>query len=135
MFDVLIERGKIREFALATRSSHPDFTGPAALAPPTFLNAASRIWADEPLDIARDLGFDPARTLHGEEEFVFHAAPPRAGDRLGVTVQVTGRAEKTRRNGDRMRLAVVVREFRDAAGRLVAEQRSTLVETGPGERP
>ncbi|GAA4978676.1 hypothetical protein GCM10023205_53500 [Yinghuangia aomiensis] len=131
MFEALIEQGKIREFALATKSFHPDFSGGQAVSPPTFLNAVSRIWADVPLDVAEQLGFDVSRTLHGEEEFIFHTTLPHAGDRLSVDVRITGRAEKVRRNGGRMRLAVVVREFRDADGRLVAEQRSTLVETEP----
>src|SRR3954453_10841909 len=44
-YDMVVERGKIREFARATMSRNPDyFDDPVAVSPPTFLMASS-FWA------------------------------------------------------------------------------------------
>ena len=44
MYEIPIERGKIREFALATKSKHPDYDAPDAVIPPTFLTTAQNFW-------------------------------------------------------------------------------------------
>ncbi|WP_299950562.1 MaoC family dehydratase N-terminal domain-containing protein [uncultured Modestobacter sp.] len=124
-YEVLIERGKIREFAQAMQSESPAYEGGAAIVPPTFLTTAAR-WA--PPRARADTGFERARLLHGEQEFVFHGPPPRAGQRLWASERIVDRSEKSGRRGGLMRLAVVVTEFRDDEGTLVAEARSTLIE-------
>jgi hypothetical protein len=129
-YEIPLEWGKIREFAIATKSTDPAYrAGPASVVTPTFLTTAQLNWvsgetvAPEPLDL------DFTRVLHAEEEFVFHGPPPRAGQTLTVDFRVGDRYEKTGRRGGQMRFVVLVNEFRDAAGALVAEQRTTLVET------
>jgi hydroxyacyl-ACP dehydratase HTD2-like protein with hotdog domain len=72
---------------------------------------------------------DPSRGLHAEQEFVFHGPPPRAGDRLVGTSRIAEIYEKTGRKGGTMTFVVMVTEFRDPDGRLVAESRLTGVET------
>jgi hypothetical protein len=72
---------------------------------------------------------DPARGLHAEQEFVFHGPPPRAGDRLVGTSRITEVYDKQGKRGGTMTFVVMVTEFHDAAGRLVAESRLTGVET------
>jgi hypothetical protein len=130
-FEVPIERGKIREFALAMQSDSPAYQGPEAIVPPTFLTTAAR-WAPE--GARADVGFDRARLLHGEQEYVFHGPPPRAGQVLWATERIADRYEKSGKRGGTMRFAVVVTQFRDDAGALVAEARSTLIERAkPGE--
>ena len=69
------------------------------------------------------------RVLHGEEEYIFHGPPPRAGQTLTVEARLGERWEKEGKRGGTMRFARVINEFRDAAGNLVAEQRSVVVET------
>jgi hypothetical protein len=76
-----------------------------------------------------ELGFDMRRVLHGEEEYVFHGPPPKVGQTLTVEAHVGDRWEKEGKRGGTMRFARIVTEFRDAAGALVAEQRSVVVET------
>jgi hypothetical protein len=53
----------------------------------------------------------------------------RAGQTLTVTSRLEKTFEKLGRRGGVMRFGVVVNEFRDQADRLVAEQRTTIVET------
>ena len=81
---------------------------------------------------ADGLGPDPdlvRRILHGEEEYIFHGPLPRAGQVLSCEAKVTDTYEKPGKRGGSMRFGVVVTEFRDEQGTLVAEARSTLVET------
>jgi hypothetical protein len=72
---------------------------------------------------------DPARGLHAEQDFVFHGPPPRAGDRLTGSSRIEEIYEKTNRAGKTLTFVVMVTEFRDDDGRLVAQTRLTGVET------
>src|SRR6201986_2370011 len=72
-YEMVVERGKIAEFAAAMQSENPAYAGPGAVAPPTFL-ISSALWAPE--GAAVDHGFDRKRLLHGEQEFIFHGSPP-----------------------------------------------------------
>jgi hypothetical protein len=125
---MVVERGKIAEFAAAMQSQNPAYAGTDAVVPPTFL-ISSALWAPE--GAAVDHGFDRRRLLHGEQEFIFHGPPPRAGQVLKVSDQVVDRYEKPGKRGGMMRFAVVVTEYRDSGGALVAEARKTLIETAP----
>jgi hypothetical protein len=124
-FQVCIERGKIREFAAAMQSGNPAYQGEHAVIPPTFLTTAAQ-WA--PPGARAEHGFERARLLHGEQEYLFHGPLPRAGQVLQASEYVAQRYEKEGKRGGTMRFAVVVTEFRDDSGRLVAEARSTLIE-------
>jgi N-terminal half of MaoC dehydratase len=124
-FEVHVERGKIREFAAAMQSDDPAYQGPDAIVPPTFLTTAAQ-WAPPEARVAH--GFERARLLHGEQEFVFHGPLPHAGQVLHATEHVVDRYAKEGKRGGTMRFAVIVTEFRDADGTLVAESRSTLIE-------
>jgi hypothetical protein len=67
--------------------------------------------------------------LHGEEEYIFHGPPPRVGQALTVQARITDRYSKPGKRGGNMRFGTIVTEFRDETGVLVAEQRTTVVET------
>jgi len=128
-FDMVVERGKIREFARATLSASPEYLDdPVPVSPPTFLvNAA--FWTppgENPLTV---LGLDLRRLLHGAQEFVFHGPPPRAGAELHARTRVDKVYEKEGRRGGTMTFVETVTEFRDGQGALVAEARSTAIET------
>lgn len=125
-----VERGKIREFARATKARDGSyFDDPQPVAPPTFL-ASAALWAT-PESSALDPGeVNWARILHGEQEYVFHGPPPRAGQTLVARQRVEDQYEKQGRRGGTMRFFVVVTEFRTPDGVLVAEGRSTVIETG-----
>jgi N-terminal half of MaoC dehydratase len=127
-YEMVVERGKIAEFAAAMQSQNAAYAGPGAVVPPTFL-ISSALWATP--GAAVDVGFDRKRLLHGEQEFIFHGPPPRAGQVLAVSDQIVDRYEKPGKRGGMMRFAVVVTEYRGEDGALVAEARKTLIETAP----
>jgi len=128
-YEMRIEQGKIAEFARATMSDHPDFAGENAVVPPTFLTTSGFFWqSDESKAIAAH-SLDRARTLHAQQEYIFHGKPPRAGQVLTASARIADRYEKVGKRGGPLTFVVVVTEFRDEQGNLVAEQRSTAVET------
>jgi acyl dehydratase len=134
-YEVDIERGKIREFARAMHAPLPEFVeGRHPIIPATFLATAPYGWGytlERPRDtVFAELEHDFTVSLHGEEAFVFHGALPRAGDRLiaqGMLERVVTRAGA---RGGEMTLLTMLTSYRDEAGTLVAEQRSTSITAG-----
>lgn len=127
-WELIVERGKIAEFAEAMLCGDPAYRGPDAIIPPTFLTTAGR-WA--PAGVRVDVGFDRKRLLHGEQEYIFHGDLPAAGDVLTAQERVVDRFSKPGKRGGTMRFATVVTEYRDTAGALVAEAKATFIETAP----
>ncbi|WP_330255063.1 MaoC family dehydratase N-terminal domain-containing protein [Nocardia sp. NBC_00565] len=130
-WEVIIERGKIREFANAMQSQNPAYSGAEAIIPPTFLVTAGQ-WA--PAGVRVNVGFDRKRLLHGEQEYIFHGTLPQVGDHLTAQEKVLDRFEKPGKRGGVMRFAVVATEFRTPDGELVAEARATFIETAAKEK-
>ncbi|MGH7295913.1 MAG: FAS1-like dehydratase domain-containing protein [Polyangiaceae bacterium] len=131
-FEMEIERGKIREFARATLSTHPAYMNDEhPVCPPTFLTTTF-FWEEHapganPWHLVK---LDPRRGMHAEQEYVFHGPPPRAGTKLTCRSRIERVFHKEGRRGGRLTFAVMVTEFRDAkTGALVAEARMTGVET------
>lgn len=132
-FQVPVERGKVREFARATAARSPAFRDEERpVIPPTWLAAAS-FWIG-PDNHALGGVFDFSRTLHAGQEYVFHGPPPRAGDVLHGQQSVETVFSKDGRRGGRMTFAVLLTEYRNSAGSLVAEVRQTIVETEKAAR-
>jgi len=76
---MVVEEGKIREFARATRSwSAEHFRPRDPVSPVTFL-ASSALWMGEENSAWQGVTRDFANILHGEQEFSFHGPPPTAG--------------------------------------------------------
>jgi len=124
-FELVVERGKIREFARATHAGHPDFETGASI-PPTFLTTAYH-WHTPTSDVEPAAQLDPQRSLHAEQEFVFHGPPPGAGTRLIGTARIERVYEKPSRRGV-LTFVELVTEYRNEAGELVAESKLTGVE-------
>jgi hypothetical protein len=130
-FTMAVELGKIREFARATKSRNPAYDGhpgDTPLSPTTFLTTA-RFWQTPASSALDGAGLNWERILHGEQEFVFHGPPPRADDVLTGVSRVERVYEKTGKRGGTMTFVEEVVEFKDQSGRLVAESRSTAIET------
>ncbi|SOX56975.1 MULTISPECIES: FAS1-like dehydratase domain-containing protein [Mycobacterium simiae complex] len=125
-WELIVERGKIAEFAEAMMCDDPAYRGPDAIIPPTFLTTGGR-WA--PAGARVDVGFERKRLLHGEQEYTFHAAPPAAGDVLIAQERIVDRYSKPGKRGGTMRFATVVTEYRNEQGALVAEAKATFIET------
>jgi hypothetical protein len=129
-FPMTIERGKIREFARATMSHHPDYLEDAVpVSPPTFLTSVA-FWSPPGQSVFSKVKMDLRRLLHGGQEYVFYGPPPRAGANLTVQSRVEDIYEKEGKRGGTMTFVVTVQEYRDEHGKLVAEARSTAIETG-----
>ncbi|RAV04005.1 dehydratase [Mycolicibacter senuensis] len=122
---MIVERGKIAEFADAMQSDQPAYRGSDAIIPPTFLTTGGR-WAPPGARIG--VGFDRTRLLHGEQEYIFHGELPRAGDTLTAHEKIVDRYSKPGKRGGTMRFATVVTEYRSPQGALVVEARATFIE-------
>jgi len=123
-----VELGKVREFARATGSSHPEhIEGEHPVSPVTFLQTAAfwRTPANEALPAGRDM----RRVLHASVEFVFPKGPPRAGTRLTGQQRIEKEWTKTGRRGGRLDFVLVVTDYTDEKGDLVAHVRNTTVVT------
>jgi N-terminal half of MaoC dehydratase len=126
-----IERGKVREYAMATAAARPAYLDdPKAPVPPTFL-ATVVFWAPigetlrspEVLEacaaagVAADLG----SLLSLEQEYVYHGPPPHAGETLTAAERLSDIRVKRTRDG---RAMVVIRftvSFTGGHGDLRAE--------------
>jgi hypothetical protein len=129
-FEMDVERGKINEFAKATLSTNPAYlTGDSPISPATFLITA-RTWQSPEQSVWTGVDRDLSRVLHGEQEFIFHGEPPRAGTHLIATERIDSVFEKQGKRGGAMLFTLIVVEFRDQAGTLVAESRATQITTG-----
>jgi hypothetical protein len=124
-----VERGKIREFARACLDDNPEYTeATTPPVPPTFLTVRNFWMSGASSPLAR-VGLDLKRLLHGGEEYVFHGAPPHAGEELTMQTRVDKVYEKEGKRGGSMTFVETVTEFRDADGRVRVECRSTAIET------
>jgi hypothetical protein len=130
-FAMDVERGKIHEFARAVHASDPAYlTGDHPPVPPTFLTT-KLFWEEGVLGSNpwALLKVDQKRGMHAEQEYVFYGPPPRAGARLFCQSRIAEVYQKEGRRGGALVFAVMITEFRDESGRLVAEARLTGVET------
>jgi hypothetical protein len=136
-FTMDVERGKIHEFARAIKATDAVyFATEHPPCPPTFLTTAF-FWEElvpgsNPWALVK---MDRKRGMHAEQEYVFYGPPPSAATRLTCQSRIAEIYEKEGRRGGTLVFAVMVTEFRDESGRLVAEARLTGVETEqpPGE--
>ena len=126
-----IERGKVREYAVATAAARPAYLDdPKAPVPPTFLatvvfwkpigetlRSAEVLAACAEACVPADLG----SLLSLEQEYVYHGPPPRAGETLQTAERLSDIRVKRTRDG---RTMVVIRftvSFHDERGDLRAE--------------
>ena len=130
-YRMVAEEGKIREFARATKSTHQAYgvggTAPST-SPVTFL-ASSVFWQEPGSSPWGEAALNWERILHGEQEFVFTGPPPAPGTVLVAQARIDRVYAKEGKRGGAMTFAEVVTEFLDDAGNLVAESRSTVIET------
>jgi hypothetical protein len=137
-FELDVERGKIYELARAVKAEHPAYFEKNPVAPPIFLTTTflweSLVPGSNPWE---KVAMDQRRGMHAEQEYIFHGPPPRAGARLTCTSRIESIFEKVGKRGGKMVFAVMVTEFHDEAGKLVATARLTGVETerAPEESP
>jgi acyl dehydratase len=136
-FEMPVERGKIREFALAVGDDNPLYSDPAyasgtlgdILAPPTF--TATKMFWRKAEDLSELAGLDPHYRLHGEEEFEYFG-PIRAGDVLTCRSRIAESYEKPGKRGGQMTFIVMEYTFHNQRGEKVLVSRTTSIHTeGP----
>lgn len=130
-FTMVVELGKIQEFARATKSSNPAYAGGPGdqpVSPATFL-ASAQLWQRPENSPLSGVNLNWERILHGEQAFTFHCVPPKAGDVLTGVTRIDTIYEKAGKRGGTMIFAEQVTEFRNTDGHLVAEARSVMIET------
>jgi acyl dehydratase len=136
-FELPIERGKVREFALAVGEDNPVFFDSAAarqqglpdiVAPPTF--TATQMWQVGREEREERLGtrLDYGRVLHGEQEFVYQRLP-FAGEVLTGVMRVARDLTKEGKRGGALRFVTYESRFTDAQGEEVLTSYYTLIET------
>jgi acyl dehydratase len=132
-FRMVVEEGKIREFARATASPCAEhLASENPVTPLTFL-ASHRLWMTDDRHsgwhgIHRDFRY----LLHGQEEFTFHGPLPIAGTVLTVRQSIERQYEKRGRRGGTMVFTdLVTRFWTEAEGHPLVEERSVLISTEP----
>jgi acyl dehydratase len=136
-FELPIERGKVREFALAVGEDNPIFFDVAAarqqglpdiVAPPTF--TVTQIWHVSREDREEQLGanLDYERVLHGEQEFHYRRLP-FAGEVLRGVMRISKDFTKAGKRGGEMRFVTYESRFDDIQGEEVLTAHYTLIET------
>src|ERR1035437_8129283 len=126
-FEMVVEMGKVREFARATFSDNPAYlSGDEPVMPPTFLTTEMN-WKEGDADPWPLVNLSVSRGLHAEQEYEFYCPPPRAGSRLRGQTKVEDIYEKQGRRGGTLTFVVTVTEFHDSVGKLVARSRLTAV--------
>jgi hypothetical protein len=137
-FDLPVERGKVREFALAVGEDNPVFFHteearrqglPDVIAPPTF--TVTQMWQIPREERERRLGANLSydRVLHGEQEF-FYRRLPVAGEVLNATMRIASDVTKPGRRGN-MRFVTYESKFTDTGGDEVLTAHYTLIEIEP----
>lgn len=136
-FELPVERGKIREFALAVGEDNPVFFDPEEarrhglpdiVAPPTF--TVTQLWEVPRDEREKRLGarLDYERVLHGEQEFRYRRLPV-AGEILKGVMRISRDVTKEGRRGGTMRFVTYESRFVDADGEEVLTANYTLLET------
>ncbi len=138
-FDLLVEQGKILEFAKAIGEQDPVYgdaevarsRGYEGIPAPLTFSVVSAHFADASRtggSYLADIGMDMGRVVQGEHEWEYHA-PVVAGTTLHGTMSLISDERRTGRRGGEMR--VVVREvvYRDGTGQKVLVERLTAIET------
>ncbi len=131
-FEVVVERGKVREFCRALHADPSGYEGETPTSPPTFLTTmfhweseveGANPWAS--VDMSQERG------MHAEQEYRFHGPPPRAGERLMAVSRIDDIWDKESRGGGRLTFVRMITEFRcPDTGDLRAEAVLTGVERG-----
>ncbi|MEM7292591.1 MAG: MaoC family dehydratase N-terminal domain-containing protein [Pseudomonadota bacterium] len=133
-FTVPVERGHVRQFAKAAYANVPvHIDDERAIIPATWLVSAGVLWGytlERPRDtLLESIDHDLSVPLHAEESYKFVGDMPRVGDQLRARTCLE--SIKTRRGsrGGELTFLVMLTEFRNTKGTLVAEARATTVTT------
>jgi hypothetical protein len=120
-FTFEIEKGKIKEFALAIGDPNSFYQTGEAL-PPTFATAIEMWGGTDFIELAEKLELQIPKVLHGEQEYDY-IGKIHVGDRVTGVTRVTKAISKA--NMDLIKLET---HFKNEAGELVLISRNTVIE-------
>jgi acyl dehydratase len=131
-----IERGKIREFALAIQEDNPIFydekaakeAGFRSVPPPLTYSQTLTFW-NETGNPVLNLGLDLRYVLHGGQEYEYYK-PIAAGDQLNAVCRLADAYEKEGSRGGKMLFVILETEFTDQHGDKVLSSKQILIQTG-----
>lgn len=131
-YEMPVERGKVREFARATKACDKRFVvDPATFLPPTFL-VTNAFWLAPGSWVLEYGDLDWARLLSGGSELTFSGPPLRARERLTATQRVDEVYRKHGRRGGDMTFIVFTTTFVRPDGSVAAlERHTTIVSSRP----
>jgi acyl dehydratase len=127
---MVVERGKIREFARAILDDNPVYEAEGAPVPPTFTMAIAHWPVPQGGRGTRmaDLGLDLLRVLHAGQEFEY-LGEIRAGDVLRTRSKISDVSEKEGRKGGTLTFISSETTFTNQRGEDVLVSRTILVQT------
>jgi hypothetical protein len=133
VFELPVERGKVREFALAVAEDNPihyDVEEARRQGLPAF--TVTQMWQVPREERERRLGANLAyeRVVHGEQEF-FYQRLPVAGEVLTGRMRIASDVTKRGRRGGVMRVVTYESLFTDGSGAEVVRALYTLMELPP----
>jgi len=138
--DLEIEAGKVEEFARSVHDDDPVHRDADAAAesgfdaipaPLTFTRVGffPRYRPDDVDDMRPyDLGFDPGRKVHGEQEYTYER-PLVVGDVLSGEITLTDVYQRESSGGGTLTFAEFVIEYTDEDDATVLTERVTVIET------
>ncbi|PID17644.1 hypothetical protein CSV62_12545 [Sporosarcina sp. P35] len=118
-FTFTIEKGKIKEFAIALGYNSESYLNGDAL-PPTF-STVVEFWGGQ-ISISKVLGLNLPKVLHGEQSYDYFGVI-RVGDEIVVHSEVEKVFTKAKMN-----FIVLTKKFINQHGELVLISRSTIIE-------
>ena len=135
-FPLLVECGKVREFARSLLDEDPIFedervardAGYAGIPAPLTFAGASCHYRDE-LALFEQLDMDLPRVLHGESSWEY-LAPVTAGDQLVGHRQIVDITRRPGKRGGEMTLVTLQVDFVNQHGDTVLRERYVVIETG-----
>ncbi len=142
--DLEVEAGKVEEFARATRDDNPIHrdedaareAGYRTVPAPLIFTRVSRFPRYQPDDLTGylgfDIGIDPGRILHGEQEYSLER-PVYVGDVLTGTTTLSEVYERESSRMGTLTFLIFDTDYVDQNDELVLTERLTVIETGPEE--
>lgn len=127
---MLVERGKIREFAKAILDDNPAYESDDPPVPPTFSMAMAHWPAPQGGQSASlsKLGLDLLRVLHGGQEYEY-LGEIKVGDKLSTRSRISDVYEKEGKRGGTLTFVTSETTFTNQRGEDVLIARTILVQT------
>ena len=127
---MMVERGKIREFAKAILDDNPAYEGNDPPVPPTFTMAMAH-WpapsGGQGSGLSK-LGLDLLRVLHGGQEYEY-LGEIKEGDKLSTRSRISDVYEKEGKRGGTLTFVTSETTFTNQRGEDVLIARTILVQT------